>query len=393
MKKIRDFAVLLAFGLACMPASAFETSAKQAVIMDFETGEVLFAKNAFEPSYPASMTKMMTAYMVFERLKDGRLQLDDTFTVSENAWRKGGAASGSSTMFLNIDEQVTVDELLKGVIIQSGNDACIVLAEGISGSEEAFAAEMTARAKELGLDTLEFRNATGWPNPEHQISVYDLAQIAELTIRNFPEFYEIYSISEFTHNGIRQYNRNPILSSFQGTDGLKTGHTEASGYGLTASAEVDGERRIVVLNGLASETDRATESERLMRSAFREFSIARPFTADDVVAEVPVWLGKQDTVPVLVAEDLVFGYTSVEKAELSSELVLNDALRAPIAEGQVVGSLVVTGPSGEIKSVPVVAGATVEKKGLLAQALQGIGVVVSPSRGATEPEQPVAEEQ
>ena len=289
MKKILFPAALISI-LASSGATAFayETTADHALIMDNETGIVLFEKDAENPMIPASMTKIMTAYMVFERLSDGRLSEDDTFTVSERAWREGGWASGGSTMGLAIGSEVSVIDLLRGMIVQSGNDACIVLAEGISGTEEAFASEMTARAQELGLSTASFRNATGLLAEDHEISAYDLARLADLVIQQFPEYYALYNVRDFTWSGIRQPNRNPLLSRFQGADGLKTGHLEASGYGLVGSAIVDGERRTIVINGLESESARAQEAERMMRSAFREFSVATPYAAGDALGSVPV---------------------------------------------------------------------------------------------------------
>ena len=216
------------------PALAIETIAKQAFLIDMTTGEVLFEKNADQPMAPASMSKMMTAYMIFERLRDGSLTLEDTFTVSENAWRKGGAKSGGSTMFLEPGKRVKLEDLLRGIIVQSGNDACIVVAEALASSEAAFAEEMTVRAKELGLQNTVFKNATGWPDPEHLTTAQDLALLAKRTITDFAEYYHYYAEKEFTYNTIRQINRNPLLYKNIDVDGLKTGHTVESEYGLTA---------------------------------------------------------------------------------------------------------------------------------------------------------------
>ena len=278
--------------LPVLPASAIETPARQALLMDMNTGAVLFEKNADEPMPPASMSKLMTVYIVFERIRDGRLELDDTLPVSENAWRKGGAASGGSTMFLEPGASVKVEDLIQGIVVQSGNDASIVIAEGLANDEAAFAREMTARAHELGLRNSTFRNATGWPDPEHLTTARDLALLAHLTIEHFPEYYRYYSEKEFTYNGIRQGNRNPLLYKDLGADGLKTGHTEASGYGLTASAKQGDRRLVLVLNGLGDVRQRASEAERLFSWGFREFDNYALFKTGEEVCTAEVWLGQ-----------------------------------------------------------------------------------------------------
>ena len=255
--RIAALAILM-IGLAVAPARAFETSAPQAILVDFETGTILFEKNADELMPPASMSKMMTVYMVFERLKEGRLGLDDTVTVSDNAWRKGGAASGGSTMFLQPGSEVTIEDLLLGIIVQSGNDASIAVAEAISGSEAEFAEAMTERAREMGLDNSTFTNATGLPDERHRTTARDLALLAMRTIADFPEYYDrYYGVETFTHNGIRQGNRNPLLD--EGADGLKTGHTSESGYGLVASAEQGEEMSEEEMNALMLEAYRPLE--------------------------------------------------------------------------------------------------------------------------------------
>ena len=216
-------------------AYALETTARNAVLMDYDTGQILFAKDHQKMVPPASMSKLMTVYIIFSKLKDGSLSLDDTFTVSENAWRKGGAASGGSTMFLNIGENVRVEDLIKGIIIQSGNDACIVAAENLAGSEEDFAVIMDKVARKIGLKNSSFANSTGLPDPNHKMSVEDLALLARRIIKEFPGYYYLFSQKTFTHNNITQGNRNPLLYSMPGADGLKTGHTEEAGFSLTAS--------------------------------------------------------------------------------------------------------------------------------------------------------------
>ena len=254
MTRLRNLPLNLGFAIAAIlavvlptQAATMETQAEEAFLVDFQTGAVLLDKNADVRMPPSSMSKMMTAYMVFERLKDGRLSLDDELPVSEKAWRKGG-----SKMFVEVGDQVRVEDLLRGVIVQSGNDACIVLAEGLAGSEEAFAEQMTAKGREIGLTGSNFTNATGWPDENHYVTARDLATLAERIIVDHPEYYHYYSEKEFTWNDIRQGNRNPLLYRNVGADGLKTGHTEAAGYGLTASAMQNGRRLLLVVNGLPS---------------------------------------------------------------------------------------------------------------------------------------------
>ena len=279
--------------LAAAPVQAIETSAKQAILIDNATGAVLFEKDADMLMEPSSMSKIMTIYMIFERLADGSLKLDDTLPVSEKAWRKGG-----SKMFVKVGDRVSVEDLLRGIIIQSGNDATIVIAEGLAGDEKSFAAEMTDRARELGLESSMFTNASGWPDEDHRVTARDMALLAKLTIENFPQYYGYYAELEFIYNGIRQGNRNPLLYKNMGADGLKTGHTVNAGYGLTASAIRDGRRLILVINGLGSASGRSREAERLIEFGFREFSNYALFEAGEAIGEADVWLGDAATGPV-----------------------------------------------------------------------------------------------
>jgi D-alanyl-D-alanine carboxypeptidase (penicillin-binding protein 5/6) len=357
-------------------AQAMETIAREAIIMDSTTGEVLFEKNADTPMAPASMSKLMTVYMIFERLRDGRLSLDDTFTVSENAWRKGGAKSGSSTMFLDPGTRVRVEDLIHGIIVQSGNDASIVIAEGLAGSEEAFALEMTARARGLGLQGSVFKNATGWPDPGHQMTARDLAILAIRTIEDFPEYYHYYAEKEFTYNGIRQTNRNPLIYKDIGADGLKTGHTQDSGYGLAASAK-RGERRLVlVVNGLLSRKARGREPERLLEWGFREFNNYTLFKAGDRVTEADVWLGQNMAVPLVIEADLVI--TLARKARLGMKVTVEyvGPIAAPIAKGDRLAKLVVTAPDRAPIEVPLVAGADVERLSLFGRLGAALGYIL-----------------
>ena len=353
---------------AALAQGAFETEASHAVIMDHETGEILFSKNGSEPMAPSSMSKLMTALMVFEALERGELSLDDTLPVSEEAWRRGGAASGSSTMFLEVNSRVSVENLLRGIIVQSGNDACIVMAEALGGTEANFADMMTERAHELGLESANFTNATGWPDEDHVISAADLARLARHIIETHPQFYDLYNETEFTYNGIRQYNRNPLLGVFDGADGLKTGHTSVAGYGLTASAVRDGERRIVVFNGMDSQAARADEAERLMRAAFSQFEVREIVAPGRVVGEAEVYLGQADAAPLRTAQGLTLGGHRRDLDTVRAEIVYDGPLRAPVAEGDPVGRLEVRLPDGRTRSVDLVAGADVERLGALGRA-------------------------
>lgn len=355
-------ATLLAY--AGGPARALETSAREAVIIEAATGRILFEKNADERMPPASMSKLMTVYMVFSALRDGTLSLEDTFRVSENAWRRGGAKSGSSTMFLDPNETVAVEALLRGIIVQSGNDACIVIAEGMAGSEPAFAEAMTAKALEIGLNGSNFANSTGWPDPDQYMTANDLARLALLTIKEFPELYHYYSETEYTHNTIRQRNRNPLLYKGIGADGLKTGHTEEAGYGLTASAVRNDRRIVAVLNGMASKKERSAESERLIDWAFREFKNYALFKSGDVISEAEVWLGTAGRVPLTITQDVLITLPRKARKDMKVTVRYEGPISAPITVGAPLADLVITAPGEKPITIPLIAGADVEALGL-----------------------------
>ena len=345
---------------ATTPAAAIETTAREAFIVDVVTGRVLLAKNADDSMPPASMSKIMTTYLVFERLKDGRISLDDELPVSEKAWRKGG-----SKMFVEVGKQVRVEDLLRGVIVQSGNDACIVLAEGLGGTEEAFAAEMTRKGREIGLTGSSFANSTGWPDPNQRMTARDLATLARRLITDFPEYYHYYGETEFTYADIRQSNRNPLLYKSLGADGLKTGHTEEAGYGLTASA-VQGDRRVVlVLNGLESQRARSEESVRLIGWAFREFGNYTLFKAGETVEDAGVWLGADPTVPLIAERDLTVTLSRKARLDMEVTVVYDGPIPAPLEVGQQIATLIVAAPGEETVEVPLVAGAAVERLGFV----------------------------
>jgi D-alanyl-D-alanine carboxypeptidase (penicillin-binding protein 5/6) len=353
-------------------ADPLSTAATYAYIMDGDTGLPLYSKRGDEPMVPASMSKLMLYYMVFERIKAGRLAMTDEFTVSEHAWRTGGAGTDGSTMFLPLNSKVNVQDLLKGAVIVSGNDACIVLAEGLFGSEEAYARQATTRGKELGLTNSTFANATGLDDPRHRMSAHDISLLSFRLIKDFPEFYPMFSEPEFTFNKTRQYNRNPLLRELDGADGVKTGHLSVSGYGLVGSAVREGKRRIIVLNGLASETARKQEGPRVMRSAFLDFTSATLVTKGAQVAVADVWLGEQAQVPLVAAEEYAVGLHLDAVDKIKGEVVYKGPLYAPVKEGDVVGELVITAPGTPTKRIPVAAGASVNQLGFFGKAMLGL---------------------
>ena len=366
MKKLILACLLCSVSFGGFAAPTFDTKASHAYLVDYDTGAVLLDKKADELMAPASMSKLMTAYILFEQIKNGQIHLDDTFEVSTNAWKKGGEKSGSSTMFLKPNSKVKVEDLIKGIIIQSGNDACITVAENISGSEENFAAEMTLRAREIGLEKSTFKNATGWPHKEHLMTAKELAVLAKKLIDEFPEFYKYYSQKSFKYNGIKQENRNPLLSSMpEQADGLKTGHTEKSGYALVGSAKSkDGQRRLImVVNGLKSMKERDSESKKIMEWGLREFDNYSLFKDGAVVANIPVWLGAEQNVPVVLNKDAVVTMHRLDKPKAKVAVTYDSWAKAPVKKGDILASLNVTLPDGKIYRFPLIAQKDIEKVG------------------------------
>lgn len=348
------------------PKPPFAVQAREAYLLDLSTGAVLFEKNADVRMPPASMSKLMTVYMVFEALANGEIAMDTRFNVSEKAWRMQG-----SKMFVGLGDDITVEDLLRGVIVQSGNDACVVLAEGLAGSEEFFAEMMTDRAQAIGLTGSTFSNATGWPDEGQKMTAADLGRLSALLIREFPEYYHMFAEESFTYGfsldgkPITQPNRNPILGRIDGADGLKTGHTEAAGYGLTASAERDDRRLILVVNGLDSKKQRSLSAERFLQWGFRNFTTVEVLKAGQVVDEASVWLGENATVPLVATEDLTLTLTRRDNRKIKAEIKYTAPIPAEIVKGTPLARLVLTGPDMGEKSVTLVAGSDVEKVGPL----------------------------
>ena len=353
-------------------AAAIETQARNAILMDYDTGQYLYVKDHEKMVPPASMSKLMTVNMIFEKLKDGSLSLDDTFTVSERAWKLGGAASGGSTLFLKIGEKVRVEDILKGILIQSGNDACIVAAENLAGSEDDFAEMMNKRARELGLDNSSFANSTGLPHPDQKMSVEDLAKLARHIIKEFPEFYHIFSEKYYTHNNITQGNRNPLLYSMPNADGLKTGHTEEAGFCLTASAK-KGERRLIeVMTGMNSNKERSEEAERLMEWGFREFNNYNLLNKGQTIAEIPVVFGGEKQVRLVVPETVKRTLKKSQAPKIKMTAVYDKPVKAPVAAGDKLGEVRIELDGQEMENLPLVADRNVEKLGFFGRIGQNL---------------------
>lgn len=346
------FLVVAAVGPAY--GQKFETSAKQVILLDHDTGTVLYEKDADTTMFPASMSKMMTVLMVFDRLRDGGLTMESKLPVSEKAWRMGG-----SKMFVRVGEEVSVADLLRGIIVSSGNDASIVAAEAIGGTEERFAEMMTKRGKEIGLDGTVFRNATGWPDPGHVTTARDLAKLASYVVRQFPEYYTIYSEREFTYGKsldgkpITQSNRNPLIYQGGGADGLKTGHTEAAGFGLTASGVRDDRRLVMVIHGMDSVRTRSQESRRLLDWGFREFDNYALFKGGETVESATVWLGDKPAVALVLEDDLTITLPRGRRTGMKVVVKYQGPVSSPIAKGQQVATLEISGPGFEPMSRPL----------------------------------------
>jgi D-alanyl-D-alanine carboxypeptidase (penicillin-binding protein 5/6) len=360
----RTFAalVLLAAPLLSPMAAAepIATNAKHVYIVDFQTGAVLYDKMGAERLGPASMSKLMTVYMLFEAMKRGDVKPTDTFHVSEKAWAMQG-----SKMFVDIDSDIKVEDLIRGMIIQSGNDACIVVAEGLAGSEDEFAARMNKKAKEIGLTDSNFTNSTGWPDDNHYMTAKDIATLSRHLIVDFPEYYHYFAEKEFTWHNIKQGNRNPLLyRSGSGVDGLKTGHTEDAGFGIAVSAEREGRRIIMAIHGLTGMQDRADQAGQMLDWAYRETGNYTVATKGSVLADAPVEYGDSKTVPLTVSQDLVLTLPKGDRQKVTAKAVVNTPIMAPIASGQEVGKLVVTAPNMPEFTYPLVAGQDVPEIGL-----------------------------
>jgi serine-type D-Ala-D-Ala carboxypeptidase (penicillin-binding protein 5/6) len=355
----------------------FDGDAPTAILIEASSGSVLFEKNADELRAPSSMMKLMTAEVVFHAIKQGEVKLTDEYRISENAWRKGGAPAGGSTMFAAIHSKVSVDDLLHGAIIQSGNDACIALAEGIAGNERTFATDMmTKRARELGMTQSTFGNSNGLPDPANKMTVRELAKLARYVIQTYPEFYKLFGEREFTWNKIRQQNRNPLLTSLEGADGLKTGYTKDGGYGMVGSAVQNGLRLIVVVNGLDDPDDRATEAKKMLEWGYRNFEARPLFAAQQPVGYAKVFGGESRSVKLASPEAIKVMVQKNGTDKLIARVIYNGPVRAPVESGQQVGVVRVWRGTNIAMEAPVYAAESVARGSTIRRAIDGASELV-----------------
>jgi serine-type D-Ala-D-Ala carboxypeptidase (penicillin-binding protein 5/6) len=354
----------------------FDGDAPTAILIEASSGSVLFEKNADELRAPSSMMKLMTAEVVFHAITQGDVKLTDEYRVSEYAWRKGGAPAGGSTMFAAIHSKISVDDLLHGALIQSGNDACIALAEGIAGSEASFAEMMTKRARELGLTRSTFANSNGLPDPGNKMTVRELAKLARYVIQTYPDFYKLFGEREFTWNKIRQQNRNPLLTSLDGADGLKTGYTKEGGYGMVGSAVQNGTRLIVVINGLDDPEDRASEAKKMLEWGFRNFETRTLFAAEQPVGYAKVFGGESRSVKLASREPINVMVQKNGTDKLIARVIYNGPVRAPIEAGQQVGVVKVWRGGNIAVETPVYTAESVGKGSTMRRAIDGVSELV-----------------
>jgi D-alanyl-D-alanine carboxypeptidase (penicillin-binding protein 5/6) len=355
----------------------FDGDAPTAILIEAASGSVLFEKNADELRAPSSMMKLMTAEVVFHAIKQGDVKLTDEYRISENAWRRGGAPAGGSTMFAILNSKVSVDDLLHGALIQSGNDACIALAEGMAGNERIFAADMmTKRARELGLTQSTFGNSNGLPDPANKMTVRELAKLARYVIQTYPDMYKLFGEREFTWNKIRQQNRNPLLTSFEGADGLKTGYTKEGGYGMVGSAVQNGMRLIVVINGLEDPDDRASEAKKMLEWGFRNFEARILFAAEQPVGYAKVFGGESRSVKLASPEPIKVMVQKNGNDKLIARIVYSGPVRAPVQSGQPVGVVKVWRGAKMAMEAPVFAAESVDKGSTMRRAIDGASELV-----------------
>ncbi len=366
--------VFLTASFAVAAPPTIDTAARTAIVIDFDTGTVLFDKGADTRMPPASMSKIMTAYVVYSYIKAGRVKLDDTLPVSERAWAKH--KTNESNMFVPLGAQVKVEDLIRGMIIQSGNDACIVLAEGLAGSVDAFVQQMNEAAQKLGLKDSHFANVDGLPDPDEYVTARDLSKLARALIMEFPEYFHYDSEKEFTYNNIKQGNRNPLLYKDIGVDGMKTGHTEEAGYGITVTALRNGRRVVEVLSGMKSMKERGQEAEKLLEWAYREWADYKLVKAGDPVDDAPVWLGTTANVPATVASDVFVALPRRSRSGMKVTVVYDHPAQAPIAQGQKVGTLHITAPDTQDIDVPLVVSRAVDRVGGFSRAALAAGYLI-----------------
>lgn len=374
MKFHKSFRLLAVTGIAtvlsvsALNAQTMSTPAKQAILIEASTGDILFEKNADEQMTPSSMSKLMTIYIAFQQLKSGSLSLDDEYTVEDSStwrrWRNTSTNDTGSTMYVNAGDTVTMADLLRGIIVQSGNDACAQLALAIAGDVGIFVSIMNEEAAKLGLTQSHFMNTSGWPDPDHYMSARDIATLSHALATEFPEYYSIFAEREFSYAGVNQPNRNRLLYRDRvSSDGLKTGHTEAGGYGLASSAIMDDRRLVLVVNGMTSDNARINESERLLNYGFRNFGIYDMLKAGQTIDNADVWLGEEATVPLIAETDVTLSMNKQARRNMTAKVIYDGPISAPIQKGQPVATLELSANGMETKSYPLVAGADVESLG------------------------------
>jgi D-alanyl-D-alanine carboxypeptidase (penicillin-binding protein 5/6) len=367
------FVCLCQAALAIAQDANFTSKAANAILVDARSGRVLYEKDADTAVPPASMSKLMTMIEVFETLKAGNVKMDTEFLVSENAWRKGGGISGSSTMYAELNSRIKLSDLIQGIIVQSANDACIIVAEGIAGSEDAFVARMNERAKMIGLKNATFKNTTGLPDPGHRMSVRDLATMARYIITQFPEYYHYYSQPEFTWNKITQQNRNPLLKDYTGADGMKTGYTREAGYGLVGSVKRGDRRLIVVVAGARTATERKQEAQRLLDWGFSRFRPIDIFAAGEAVGDARVWGGTSRWVPLITKTGVKVSLSAEEQETAEVKLTYSGPLRAPVKAGTTVGAVrVIVGGETVVESPIETAGDVPEDQSMWTRAFDSL---------------------
>ncbi|MEM7618916.1 MAG: D-alanyl-D-alanine carboxypeptidase family protein [Pseudomonadota bacterium] len=376
LRALRFFGVLyvvLCVSVTQQSFANFESSASHAILMDSETNSVLYEKKADELMYPASMSKLMTLALVFREMSSGKLKLDDEIFISVNAWRNGGAPSRTSAMFASVKSKVSLKDILQGIVVQSGNDASIAIAEAMYGSEQAFAEEMTKLARELGLSKSIFSNATGLPSPNHKMTARELAELSIYLIKTYPEYYTYFAQKEFKYKRYRFINRNPLLSQNIGVDGLKTGFVKDAGYGITISAKRGDRRLVAVINGLKSKKERTSEARRLLEWGFRSFKSFRLFNPDETVGYIRVWGGEKTYLPLTGDENGVNIYLPrIGDSRLRASIVYDGPLKTPIKKGQKVASLRIRTQGSTSTQVPLYAAETVKPSGFIWQGIDSL---------------------
>ena len=372
--KILTIGIFFFYSTSAYP---FISDAKYALLIDYETNQILYEKNSRKKIYPASMSKLMTLYVLFDYLENNIISLDDKIFISENAWRKGGAISDSSTMFAEVSSYISVENIIRGIVIHSGNDACIAISEAISGSEEIFSKEMNFYAKKLGMSNTNYTNSTGLHDSNHFSTPYDMTLLAKSLIKDFPNFYHYFSEKEFTWNGIFQPNRNNLLGSDLGVDGLKTGKTNESGYSMIISSNKDNIRLIGIVGGLPSRDNRTIEMRKLINYGQRNFRKYNLFNKNDVLDEVDIWEGKRSKLNILTSENISLLLNIRNKRNLNAKYSFNQPIIAPIKKGQIIGKLTVYNDEKEIVNSSLISGENIERNNIFGRILQKIRYLIN----------------